>query len=126
MNVICPYCRKPADWVENSEIYGRNFGKSFMCYLCRSCDAYVGCHNNTRLPLGTLADKALRSERVATHGTLDWLWRTGRYTRNEVYASVAKELSLPAIHIGESDAQMCSDIREAVRRLYGKQTEAAA
>lgn len=55
--MICPYCKRPAKWVENKEIYGKNYGKSYMMWLCKPCDAYVGCHNNTKEPLGTLANK---------------------------------------------------------------------
>ena len=28
---------------------------------------YVGCHNNTRKPLGTMADKELREAHMAVH-----------------------------------------------------------
>ena len=59
----CQYCGKNAEWVENKEIYGRNYGKSYMIWLCRDCDAYVGCHNNTQEPFGTLANKELREFR---------------------------------------------------------------
>lgn len=38
-NVICPYCEKPAEFVDSSVIYGRSYG---MIYLCRKCGAYVG------------------------------------------------------------------------------------
>lgn len=62
-NNTCPYCNKPAVWVENKEIYGRNYGKSYMTWLCRDCDAYVGCHNNTKKPLGRMANKELREAR---------------------------------------------------------------
>ena len=50
--MICPYCNKEAKWCENKVIYGKNYGKSYMCYYCKDCDAYVGCHNNTKFPNG--------------------------------------------------------------------------
>lgn len=59
----CNYCEQQAQWVENKEIYGRNYGKSYMIWLCKQCDAYVGCHNNTKKSLGTLANKELRERR---------------------------------------------------------------
>lgn len=62
--MICPYCKKEALWCENKEIYGKNYGKSYMCWLCKECDAYVGCHNNTKKPLGTMANKTTRALRI--------------------------------------------------------------
>ena len=56
----CRYCNGPVELVENSEIYRRNYGKWPYAYLCRSCDAYVGLHPNTLIPLGSLANRELR------------------------------------------------------------------
>jgi len=59
----CNYCERNAEWVENKVIYGRNYGKSYMIWFCKNCDAYVGCHKNTKEALGTLAKKELRNLR---------------------------------------------------------------
>lgn len=109
----CPYCHKEAEWVSNEAVYGRRYGKSYMIYLCRDCDAYVGCHNNTRKPLGTMANKTLRGERKKTHGIVDPLWKTGKYSRGGVYALLAEHFGRE-IHIGESSIEQCCEIREAV------------
>ena len=58
--VKCDYCGKEAEWVDNKEIYGRRYGDSWMMWWCKDCDAYVGCHNNSRVPLGRMANKELR------------------------------------------------------------------
>jgi hypothetical protein len=47
---ICPYGHKQAAWVSNEQIYGSPYSHSYMCYLCKDCNAYVGCHRNTRRP----------------------------------------------------------------------------
>ncbi len=39
--MICPYCQKQAPWVSNELVYGKRHGKSYMCYWCKRCDAYV-------------------------------------------------------------------------------------
>ena len=49
---------------------------------------YVGCHNNTRKPLGTMADKELREARMAVHAKIDPLWRSGRHRRSDVYRRI--------------------------------------
>lgn len=68
--------KQEAVWTENKAIYGRNHGRSFMCYLCRPCNAYVGCHNNTRKPLGTMADAETREWRKKAHAVIDLIWKS--------------------------------------------------
>lgn len=107
--VICPYCGKEAIWWDNKRIYGKNFGKSYKCYLCKDCDAYVGCHNNTKVPLGTLANKDLRNLRRQAHALFDPLWKTGKMTRKEAYKLLDDHFGRE-IHIGESDNAQCMAI----------------
>ena len=107
--MICPYCQKEAPWVENKAIYGRNYGKSFMCYYCKPCDAYVGCHQNSKTPLGTMANKELRAWRIRAHDHIDPLWKTGRMKRKEVYAFLKEKLGVQ-VHVAESDLEMCKRI----------------
>ena len=112
----CPYCGKPALWCENKEIYGRNYGKSYMCWFCKDCDAYVGCHNNTREPLGTMANKELRGWRVKAHAAIDPLWKSGEISRKRVYKALA-EIFGEEVHIGGSDVARCKEIIEAAKRI---------
>src|SRR5690606_31465936 len=57
----CPYCGGPVRLVKNCEIYrGRAYGAWPYAYWCQPCDAFVGLHPETDLPLGTLADRELR------------------------------------------------------------------
>lgn len=108
--IICPYCGNEPEWVENKEIYGRNYGSSYMMYLCRDCDAYVGCHQNTRKPKGTLANKELRELRMQAHAKIDPLWVGGSMKRKEVYKMLADRLGMKEVHIGESDVELCKKI----------------
>lgn len=114
--VICPYCNQPAEWVENKEIYGRNYGKSYMMYYCRPCDAYVGCHNNTRNPLGTLANKELRELRKQAHRVIDPFWKEGLIERKHVYSRLRRHFGFH-IHVGESDLDLCRRIVAEAPRL---------
>ena len=107
--MICPFCHKPAEWVENKEVYGRNYGKSYMMWLCRKCDAYVGCHNNTHKPLGIMANAELRGWRITTHHIIDPLWKNGKYSRTQVY-NILRQHFGKYIHIGSSDINMCQKI----------------
>lgn len=105
----CPYCDNLALWCENKEIYGKNYGKSYMCYLCKDCDAYVGCHNNTRRPLGTMANKELRQERIKVHDHIDKFWKSGEFSRKHVYKATSKHIG-KEYHTGECDLETCKVI----------------
>lgn len=80
-----------------------------MMYLCRKCDAYVGCHQNTRKPLGTMANRELREWRMKTHAVIDPLWRSGKMTRRHMYKTLNNTFN-KEIHIGESDIETCKKI----------------
>lgn len=109
IKVICPQCGNPAPWVENKEMYGKNYGKSYMCYYCKDCDTYVGCHQNTRQPLGTMATRELREWRKKVHAKIDPLWKSGKYSRKAVYSIITRKLGYQ-YHTGESDIETCKKV----------------
>lgn len=107
--VICPSCSKPAEWIPNEQVYGRRYGKSYMCYYCRACDYMVGVHNNTRQPLGTMVGKELRNLRKQVHNKIDPLWKDGKIKRGHLYARISKALGY-TYHTGETDAETCRKV----------------
>jgi len=120
-NIKCPYCGKGAIWTSNEVVYGRRYGKSWMCYWCADCDAYVGCHNNTRKPLGTMANKELRQERMKTHAVIDLLWKSGKFKRKEVYRRLSEELGHD-VHIGGSTKEECAAIVQTAQMITNEAT----
>ena len=116
MDVICDYCRQPAELVDSATIYGRSYG---MIWLCRPCDAYVGVHTNSRQrkPLGRLANAELRRLRRAAHAAFDSLWRlkmrrhgvSKSRARSSGYKWLAEQLGIhrAQCHIGDFDASLC-------------------
>lgn len=108
---ICPYCNKEAVWCENKEIYGKNYGKSYMCWLCKPCNAYVGCHNNSKRALGTLANAELREWRKKVHARIDPMWREQGMKRKEMYKTLNRLVN-KEFHVGEADIEMCKKILE--------------
>lgn len=118
MEVTCPSCKNLAPWVENKEKYGRNYGKSYMCYFCKPCGTYVGCHNNTRNPLGTMADKKTMEARKEAHSAFDPLWKEGYMSRGRAYA-ILNELMGRITHIGESDYDTCKLITKHILLFRG-------
>jgi hypothetical protein len=110
IKVLCPKCGKPAPWVENKAKYGKNFGKSYMCYFCKPCGTYVGCHNNTRRPLGSMADQETLQWRNKAHLAFDNLWRSkGKKARKRWYGKLSKSFGRE-MHIGDADAETCQAI----------------
>lgn len=114
--IICPYCRKPAVLIDSKQIYGhndKNFGKFWMCW---PCDAYVGVHKNSKnfAPLGRLANKELRRWKQNAHVVFDPLWTSGKMTRTEAYAYMARRLGITKeeAHIGKFDVDMCKKLVE--------------
>ena len=105
----CPYCKEEALWCENKEVYGKNYGKSYMMYLCKTCDAYVGCHNNTERPLGTMANRETREWRKKAHLAFDPFWKENGYTRKSIYGKISEALETD-VHIAESDITQCKKI----------------
>ena len=113
----CPYCGNEARWCDNAEVYGKRFGRSYMCYWCKPCKAYVGCHNNSRTPLGTMANKELREWRQKAHAVVDPLWKSRDYKRRTVYLRLSEAFG-KQVHIAESDIQQCKEIIESVPLLF--------
>ena len=115
----CQYCNDDAQWVENKEIYGRNYGKSYMVWLCKKCDAYVGCHNNTKKPLGMLANKELREARKQAKNLFiskkledDW---KNKQLRAKGYDWL-KTIFNKEFHFGESTINECKLVIKTLRR----------
>ena len=112
MKVICPYCGKPAKYVDSKTIYhGRSYG---MIYLCKECDAYVGVHDGSDAPLGSLANAELRYWRRLAHAAFDPLWQSGRFYRhrNTAYIWLSEKMGLPKeeTHIGMFDVEACKKL----------------
>lgn len=111
--IYCDYCGRLAEFVDSKVVYGRSYGK---IYLCRNCMAYVGVHKGTDVPLGRLANAELRYWKKAAHAAFDPLWKRGpfRYHRDVAYGWLARKMGLPFehTHIGLFDVSQC---KKAVR-----------
>jgi hypothetical protein len=107
----CPYCKKPAEYTSNIVVYGKPYGKWPMIWICRCLPgfAYVGCHNETDKPLGTMASQQLRHWRIKAHAAIDPIWQERRMIRGEVYEWLSDRMD-KVVHIGEADTAMCRQI----------------
>ena len=66
INITCPVCGSKAYLRPASVVYGDKApdpdAKYYVCGRYPACDCYVAAHRKTMLPMGTLADKALRKK----------------------------------------------------------------
>lgn len=109
---VCPYCEKVAKLVPTDFVHGTHMAYGEQ-WVCRPCDASVGCHKGTTRPKGSLANKALRQARIRAHGALDPLWKPGGgMERREAYAWLAEHMGVDGkhCHIGMFDIDQCSRV----------------
>lgn len=106
---LCPYCGISPSLTETK------FGKRWSCY---PCEAYVGVHKGTEIPLGSLADAKLRERRMDVHHYFDQMWRfailkrsiSKREARGAAYAWLAAEMGMMPVecHIAMMDLDECA------------------
>ena len=92
----CPYCHGEVQLVNNSQIYGKSFGEWPYSYSCnsRGCDARVGLHPHTDLPLGIMADKHLREARPQNKYFFMQMMRKFDMNRTRAYEWLAKKMKI--------------------------------
>lgn len=109
--IVCPYCHEQAELKDSSAIYGTSYGLVWICRNFPKCDSYVGVHQGTTTPKGTLANRELRELRKECHALFDPLWMSGQMTRPKAYRFLQAIMGLPKFyaHIGKFNEQQCRD-----------------
>lgn len=116
-------CGRPVEIAHHEQVYGGEYSDWPWMYRCAPCDASVGMHPFTNIPLGTLADRELRAIRKACKQPFEMLWQNGRMDRKAAYGGLARHLRIPVeqCHFGWFDADTCRSARDwAVRALRGE------
>lgn len=110
---ICPYCNSQSKLTAGCVVYPHRpdlFDKWF--YQCAPCDAYVGCHPNSRTALGRLANAELRKFKSLAHKAFDPIWKTKTMKRSDAYKALATEMQVQPsdCHIGMFDVAQCKRV----------------
>lgn len=120
-HIKCPYCGaqaslRPASVVRPHSAPGEEV---YVCARYPACDAYVSAHRESRLPMGTLADRSLRQQRRQAHIALNQLWERGLMTRKEAYRWLQVQLGLPEAeaHIARFSGFRCQQVISLCRRF---------
>lgn len=110
----CGYCGRPAVLRPASEIYHdpRKKGYVYACSHYPACDAYVSVFPGSKIPMGTLADSALRQKRIQAHQAFDQLWLSGIFSRDQAYRWLSDKLGLPLsqTHIALFSDYLCAQV----------------
>ncbi|MFM9932958.1 zinc-finger-containing protein [Achromobacter xylosoxidans] len=107
----------------NRDVYnGHSFGDWPYVYRCTQCQAYVGLHPDTDLPLGVMADRGTIKARKDAKGVFQALVQQ-RFAgkRNEAYAWLARALGIsPSIcHFAMFNEQQAGRAGEVCRLALG-------
>lgn len=105
----CPYCGGKTEYIDSAAIYGRSYG---MIYLCKSCRAYVGCHEGTAQAKGRLANAELREWKKKAHYVFDPIWQSKKMWRKQAYQWLSEKMGIPTdyTHIGMFDVEECKKV----------------
>lgn len=115
---ICPYCRKGARWVSEHKIFGVNRHGDYY-WWCEPCGAYTRCRDNTKHPIGTMADKKLRSERGKIKSIIDRYLVPGGPTKFEVYSRLKTKMGFSCA-IGSLTIDKCERLLYEIPRILGE------
>lgn len=116
INIKCPYCNSQALLRPASTVHGQRFRQPgeevYVCARYPDCDAYVSAHRRTRLPMGTLANRALRIKRMEAHDAFNRLWKSGMMSRTAAYHWLQAQMGLPAeeAHIAKFSEWRCEQV----------------
>lgn len=121
VKVVCPYDGKVAKLVTGKRIYPhRSELHHRFFWLCPKCGAYVGTHAGSKVhkPLGRLANAELRKAKVAAHEAFDWLWKSGKSSRQDAYTWLAGAMgmSIQECHIGMFNERQCYEVVSIMSR----------
>lgn len=118
----CRYCAGKVRKGSTQEIYEKG---DQPIYICTNCNAYVKCHERTGLPMGKLANAALRLKRRETHEVFDAFWKKKGWSRTEAYRWLAGAMKLAdeEAHIANFEMDECARV---IKLCYEHEKKEAA
>lgn len=116
----CDFCQGEVAIAHHNDIFGRTYGDWPWAYACQNCDARVGIHPQTNIPLGTLADHELREARKRAKAPFQLLHEAGHISRSEAYQALADELGIAVntCHFGWFTLKQCELAEAAAQEIY--------
>ncbi|WP_258087493.1 DUF3268 family zinc-finger domain-containing protein, partial [Xenorhabdus bovienii] len=115
----CRHCRSHVKIAHHTEVFGEIRGHWPWLYICWSCDARVGMHPDTNIPLGTLADMPTRRARQSGKEKFEQMRTFRNWERTDAYRWLAWQLgiSFNRCHFGWFDTDMCNKAANICREF---------
>lgn len=106
-------------FVNNEMVFGAPKGAWPWVWHCYTCEARVACVKYEKYPLGTMASRSLRSNRVRVHEGFDKLWKSGLMTRDNAYRWLSDFTGLPPskCHIGLFTPKICNQVIKELKSM---------
>lgn len=89
-------------------------------YACRQCGNYVGVHEKSGNPLGTIPTPELRRARSRLHRVIDPLWAGDKAKRREIYDRISRHIGREFHSAHTRSVAEVSDLIEFVQREFGR------
>ena len=129
-NAVKCFCGAQATIRPASVVHGSNARDEYL-YVCSrypKCDSYVGVHRGTRKPLGSLADKKLRTTRIEAHREFNQVWLCGIMEKKQAYKwmQVTLGLSEEQAHIAKFSEFMCEQLIRISKQALANNRERLA
>lgn len=109
--LTCPVCGGKGTLQSSEKIWpGRGHPQLYICENYPRCDSYVRCHQDSEIPLGTLAGPKLRKLREVAHKQFDPLWKDNGNVlgRNLAYEVAGGVMEVDGeFHIGNLNEEQC-------------------
>lgn len=129
--IYCCYCKDNVqpEFVTGEQIYPHRpdlFDLPF--WQCVGCGNHVGCHHKTSnptRPLGNIPTKELRNARQHIHRILDPLWKSKRFTRNDLYKMISDRMGFGYHTALLRDLDEARKVYRFVASLYKQPTTTA-
>lgn len=109
-----------------TEIYPHRLDlRDLPFWKCDGCGNFVGCHHKTAdrtRPLGCIPTPEIKHERQRIHRDLDPLWKSGRFSRRELYAMIAAKIGVSEYHTAEiQSVEQARSVHRAVLEIGARQ-----
>jgi len=120
--IYCCGCKKITDCelVTGKQIYPNLNNLSTKSFYICICGLYVGCHQNTENPLGTIPTEEMRVARKTIHKAIDQLWKNKLISRKKIYSFISKEIGF-SYHTGATKSiEECRKVCKIALDLHVK------
>ena len=129
MTIYCTGCQAKVEarLTDGKEIYPhRTDLYNLPFWKCDTCKNYVGCHHKTgnpTQPLGCIPTKEITAKRKEIHALLDPLWKSGKYSRRDIYNGISGAFGWKYHTAQIRNAEEADKIIEFIKNKYYQLTE---